>query len=75
LRSENQELLEALSRNSSLERDIAIELLEKKSTLAQNIAQTIQLDAELFEALLPHAAALAFNESLDEAMQAKIDAT
>ena len=72
LQSQDKELLEALSKNSLLEKEIALELLEKENTLAQNIAQTIQLDAELFEALLPHAAALACNESLDAVMQERL---
>ena len=72
LKSENQELLEALSKNSSLEREIALELIEKEGTLVQNIAQIIELDAELFEILLPHAATLASNKSLDDVMQERL---
>ena len=72
LRTDEVTVLMALSQNSALTRDIALELLEKDAAYAQNIAQTLEIDAELFKVLLPHAAALAYNTSLDAAMQEQL---
>lgn len=72
LRTGDEAVVTALSKNSALTRDIALALLEKDAVYAQNIAQTLKIDEELFRAFLPHAAALAHNESLDEKMQEEL---
>jgi len=68
-RTDERDVLLALSQNSALMKDIALKLLEKDAVFAQNIAQSVKIDAALFSALLPYAAALAHNESLDAKMQ------
>ncbi len=72
VQSNAQEVLEAMSKNPELDKETAFVLIEKEDALAKNIAENIDLDTELFEKLLSHAAILALNESLREEMQIKL---
>lgn len=69
LQSKEQEVLEAMSENPALEKNIALQLAQIDAVLAQKIAANSRLDDELFEKLLPHASGLGFNETLSEMMQ------
>lgn len=71
LRAGNKQILEAMTTNAELNKEIALELI-KDANLAQNIAQTIQLDDELFEKLLEYKKYLAYNGSLTLAMQEQL---
>jgi len=71
LRTGNKEVLEAMTTNAELNKEIAKELI-KDADLAKNIAQTIKLDAELFEKLSEYKKYLAYNGSLNGAMQEEL---
>jgi len=71
LRVGNQQVLEAMTTNAELNKEIAKELI-KDADLAQNIAQTIKLDAELFEKLSEYTKYLAYNGSLNAVMQEQL---
>jgi hypothetical protein len=69
---DDENVLEALSHNSHLDKTIVKQLLNKER-FAKNIAQFIVLDEELFELLFEkYATDLAANESLNFQMQEKL---
>lgn len=70
-KSENAELLEALSLNKNLKRALVEEFL-KDERLANSVAKNITLTEELFELLITKRAGLALNESLTPRMQEEL---
>ena len=68
LRSNDAEILEALSHNKNLDKEI-LESLMQDSRFVQNIAKYVKLNDALFAELLPFAKELAENESLTSMMQ------
>ena len=72
LKTSDEEVLEALSYNSSLAKEIVKKLLFNKQH-AQNMAKHIRLDSELFELFLKnYSDKLAKNESLTYEMQERL---
>ncbi len=70
-RSQNREILEALSLNKNLKLSIIKEFL-KDEELGKNVAKNIKLTDELFELFKSDKVALALNESLTHDMQKEL---
>jgi len=70
-KSEDRELLEALSLNKKLSLNILDEFLKDKS-LVKNVAKSIELNEELFERLKGYSSSLSLNSSLNSQMQEKL---
>jgi hypothetical protein len=70
-KSEQSDLLEALSLNKNLKPSLALELM-KEQNLGENIAKSITLSDELFEELRDFETTLARNESLTLYMQERL---
>jgi len=69
--SHDSEVLEALSYNENLQREIVLEFL-KDDNLVKNLAKYLKLDEELFDLLWSNPFELAKNESLTLSMQKRL---
>jgi hypothetical protein len=70
-KSADESILEALSLNKRLKRDLVVKFLEDEN-LALNIARNLILDDDLFELLKKYKIGLALNETLTLAMQKEL---